>query len=234
MENMLNTDNSTGRKFSPQNITMQLWSKRFLLIAFVVLIIGGSVVRLQGYDRFLPHITYTDEVVYVALGEHFRGISDQTPLIETYGTLAPAYVLFTMGFQELHDTFKTVSWDMPAQDYQGLRLTSTIMGILTIAAIVWAASMIAGGWAGILAGAVWAFSPLVIDINSYAIPDPALYLVSALALGTAIAAWKYESPRYLFVSLIMGIIAIYLKLWVAHTLIPCLVVGVLLFFKNPR
>ena len=208
--------------------------RAIIIIACVLLLIGGAAVRLATWERFLPFIDYRDEVVYVALAEHFRGVSDQTPLINQYGTLAPAYVALNMGLQEGHDAMKTVSWDMPAQDYPVLRLFSVLMGVLTIAVLIWGGMLIAGSWAGFFAGAVWAFSPLVVEINSLAIPDPPLYLVSALALVTGLAAWKYDSPRYLFISLLMGILAIYLKLWVAMTLIPFLLVAAALFFKNPR
>ncbi|MEO8394475.1 MAG: hypothetical protein ABI700_15890, partial [Chloroflexota bacterium] len=73
-----------------------------------------------------------------------------------------------------------------------------------------------------------------VDFNSLAIPDPLVYLASALALLGALEAWHFKSRLWLTVSLIAGIAATLSKYPAAFTLIPWGIVSLALLIRQPR
>jgi hypothetical protein len=100
-----------------------------------------------------------------------------------------------------------------------------------IASIAW---QLAGPIAAWFAGFFWALTPVIVEHNSLATPDPFVYLTCGLAITTALRAWRTESPIWLSASLIVSILAIYFKLWPIHALIPWAVVTVSLAKRNLR
>jgi hypothetical protein len=199
---------------------------------YLVIAVCALTVRLATYDRYLPHIDYSDEVNYVALGLDARGLSDQTALKETYGLIAPFYVWFNVVVQSIHDAFNTQRYIVPADYYVWLRLTSVVFGVLTALTIAWLAWQLSSPAAALLAGLVWGLSPIIVELNSLTIPDPPLYFVCILAVTAAAFAWKQHSVRWLAVSLALGIVALYLKLWVVTALLPFFVASAGLFLED--
>lgn len=205
---------------------------RAIAIVLLIIICAGAV-RLLTYDRYLPYVDYSDESVYVALADEIRGFSDQSALREKYGSLAPLYVYINAAVQGLSDLLRNPPWHVLTDYFYAMRLLSVIFGIGTALAIAWIGWQL-GGWASALVGGmIWALSPIVVDLNSLAIPDPLLYLVCTLAVATAIAAWQKQSYKFLFLSLMFGIAAIYIKLWLATAVIPFMLASVLMLRRNP-
>lgn len=196
----------------------------WLLIA-LVLIVAAALPRLATYDRYLPFSDYADESVYIALADEARGFSDQTALRETYGLLAPLYVAMNIAVQSIYDAISQSPWRLHLDYYSVLRLVAVGFGILTTLLIAWIGAQIAGRGAALIGGLVWALSPIVVDLNSLAIPDPPLYAVCTLAVGSGLAAWRGRArPRtafgWLICALAAGIAALYLKLWPITALLP--------------
>lgn len=196
-----------------------------LAIVLLITVCAGAV-RLLTYDRFLPYVDYVDEPTYVALADEIRGYSDQTALRAEYGLLAPLYVYTNVAVQAVHDLFKPHPWHIPGEYFYALRLLSAFFGVCTALAVAWIGWQLAGPAAAVIGGLIWALSPIVVDLNNLAIPDPMLYLVCALALATGIAAWQRRSLRFLTLSLLYGIAAVYLKLWLVTATIPFIVVSI--------
>lgn len=199
--------------------------RRPWLLIVLVLIVAAALPRLATYDRYLPFSDYVDESVYIALADEARGFSDQTALRETYGLLAPLYVTMNIAVQSIYDAINQSPWRLPLDYYGALRLVAVGFGILTTLIIAWTGAQIAGRGAALIGGLVWALSPIVVDLNSLALPDPPLYAVCALAVGSGLAAWRERArPRTAFVWLICalaaGIAALYLKLWPITALLP--------------
>ncbi len=205
--------------------------------AIGVIVLVSSIalgLRLLTYDRYLPFIDYTDEGVYVALAQHIRGIADHSVITEIYGAIPPLYSYFNAGVQALYDAFKPHNWNLISEYYVVLRLVAVAMGVLTALIIAWTGWQIAGFWAALLAGLVWATAPIIVEFNSLAIPDPIVYLSTALAFATALHAWRKQAPFWLLLSLLSAIVVIYTKYWIVTTTLPFLAVTILLFWKAPR
>jgi hypothetical protein len=204
-----------------------------LVIGLLIAICAGSV-RLLTYHRYLPYVDYADEPTYVALADEIRGFSDQTGLRETYGLLAPLYVFTNVAVQSLTDILQPFPWHIPAEYFYSMRLFSVFCGVFTALAITWIGWQLGGLAAAAIGGLIWAWSPIVVDLNSLAIPDPMLYLLCAVAVATGIAAWQKRSIIFLALSLACGIAAIYTKLWLATTVLPFVVVSIAMTLRDRK
>jgi hypothetical protein len=208
---------------------------KFPILAYVIVFMLALVLRLAIADRFAPFVDYPDESFYVALGQHVRGISDESAIIQRYGDFPPLYITFTELVQNIYDQFfRQHSWNMPADYYVPLRITSAIMGVLTALCIGWMGYTL-GGHVGALSGAwVWAVAPLIVNQNTLVLPDPLLYLMIALAVAAGLSAWRYPNPYVLLVSLLAGIAVIYTKFWVITAVFPFVVVFVWHTYQDPK
>lgn len=224
---------SPDESFNPANSTWVV-PRRWVVVAFTVLVLGAFGVRLLSYDRYLPAFDYSDESVPFLVGLTWRGIVNNEWLDWRYGGYPPAYVLINIGVQELVESVRTKPWTTPPEYFYALRLLAVFVGTITVLVVASIGWQLSGPIAGWIAGFVWAFAPIIVEHNSLAIPDPFVYLTAALAVTTALRAWRVESPRWLLASLICGILAIYFKLWPIHTLIPWGIVTLILLRRHPR
>ncbi|MCS6836880.1 MAG: hypothetical protein NZ750_12800 [Anaerolineae bacterium] len=213
---------------------LQSQSLRMALFGLTAILLGlGLALRLSMYDRFLPYIDYSDEVVYVAYSDHIRGMSDQTALIEKYGTLQGLYVFMTMLIQTLHDVFKGHDYAIIAEYYPLLRLASVFFSLGT-AALLCDVGRLMGGWlAGLLAAAAWAFSPNITAHDMLALPDSLFFLTCAFTWWAGVRAWMSRSPRWLMVSLLAAIAAIYTKLWLLTIVVSPVLLALLIYRARP-
>ncbi|MGQ9909514.1 MAG: ArnT family glycosyltransferase [Candidatus Flexifilum sp.] len=208
--------------------------RRWTIFVGLIVIAAALIPRLLTYDRYLPFSDYTDESVYIALADEMRGFSDQTALRASYGLLAPLYVIVNAIVQTVHDALSPSPWRLHVEYYYSLRLVAVVFGALTALTIAWTAGMIAGRRAALIAGLAWALSPIVVDLNSLAIPDPPLYFVAILAVAAAIRAWQRGSFGWLLLSLLCGAAALYLKLWPVIAFVPFGLVSILLLLRDRR
>ena len=211
-----------------------LLRSRWLLVAFLILFMAATVVRLLTFDRHLPALDYSDESVRFLVAQQRRGILGSDWVEWRYAGHPPAYLWVNTGIQLLVEALAPNSWVVPPDYFYALRLLAAIVGIMTtfvVASIGW---QLAGPIAAWLAGLIWALAPVIVEHNSLAIPDPFVYLTCGLAITMAMRAWSTESPRWLFGSLLVAVLAIYFKLWPIHTLIPWGIVLVLLLRHQPR
>lgn len=211
----------------------QLKTQPLLLFIIITLLLVSAGLRLAVFDRFLPYQDYTDEVNYFGLAQDMRGIADHSTIREIYGQLPPLYIYFNVAVQTIYDAVKPHPWNLPSEYYYLLRLIAVGFGIATTALLIVVGKQVNGIWSGVIAGALWGLSPLIVEFNSLAIPDPLVYLLIAIALATALHAWKTESPRWLLVSLIAGIMTIYTKYWPITAVVPSVIVGLDLLRRNP-
>jgi len=222
------------RSASSQVSIVSLSSSRTKLLIIITIVLCAGIVRLLTFDRYYPVNDYGDEPIYLALANDARGLSDQSALRHEYGTLAPFYVAFSQVVQTIYDRFKTSPWDIPGEYLYVMRALSALFGVLTALIISWLAWQLAGQSAALVAGLLWALSPVVVDFNSLALPDPLLYLLCALAVTSALFAWRRQSLSMLIVSFLCGVAAIYTKLWVATALLPFVIATALLVKLDRR
>lgn len=194
-----------------------------LALAMILLLALG--IRLLTFDRTLPFVDYPDEANMFLLAVDWRG---DFPLAEEYGAALtgnrlagypPLYPMIAIGTQRVVEAVSTEPFLFSGDYVFGLRVLAVIAGVLTTAALWLIGWSLAGLPAAILSALVWAFSPVVVEWNSLAIPDPLVYLVSAWTLAFALWAWHTDNPAWTLPSLLCAIAAIYLKYTPLHVLV---------------
>jgi hypothetical protein len=201
-------------------------------VAFAVLVGAAAGVRLLTYDRYLPYLDYSDETVPFLVARNMRGLFDDEFVEWRYAGYPPAYPIVNIGVQILVETFALHPWTVPPDYFFALRVLAVWIGVVSVLVVASIAWQLAGPVAAWFAGFIWALAPVITEHNNLAIPDPFVYFTCGLALTTALYGWRVESPRWLTVSLLMGILAIYFKLWPIHALIPWGVVTLILLVRR--
>ncbi|MBN2304058.1 MAG: glycosyltransferase family 39 protein, partial [Anaerolineae bacterium] len=204
-----------------------------LLIALVALVLGALVVRLLVADRYLPVVDWGDELNMYTLARHWRGVEGFPQNNERLAGYSPAYIWFSMGVQELVETWKGAWVSVPEYIYP-LRIIAAVAGMLTTLCMAVSGWRLGGPVAGWLAGLIWAFSPAIIPYETLAISAPLIFLMAAVAILAAILAWQRQSFRWSTLSLIAGIAAVYLKYPAVFVLIPWGLVTLALALRRYR
>ncbi len=205
-----------------------------MVLGFTVLMVAAAIVRFLTFDRYLPFWGHSDEPVYFLMVQNWRGLQDNPFVKYRYAGYPPAYPIINWGVQLLVEAFRTRPWTMNPEYIYAFRLLAAWIGITTTALIAYAGFLIAGPLAGWFAGLIWGLAPVIVDNNSLALPDPFVYFGSALAIVLALIAWRRQSPRWLFASLLAGIFVIYLKYSPIGALVPWGVIALILLKRNPR
>lgn len=212
-----------------------LIAHRWALLVFTVLVIAAAGVRLLTFDRYLPFLDYADENNMYLLGRDWRGAEDVAFIPEWLAGYPPLYVWINIAVQSLADSvWAGRPWILITDYFYWLRLLAAAVGILTtlvVAALGWE---MAGAVAGWLTGLVWALSPIIVEHNSLAIPDPFVYLTCAGALWMAARALRLDSPRWLMGSIFASIAAMYLKYPAAGIFAAPALAGLMLLRRSPR
>jgi 4-amino-4-deoxy-L-arabinose transferase-like glycosyltransferase len=208
--------------------------RKWILLLLVLLLLGAMGVRLLTYDRYLPFTDYTDENVWFLVGQNWRGVTQDEFIAWRYAGMPPVYGVVNMTVQTFVDWAVPTDWSTLAQHFVVLRLLAVLVGVATTALIFSIGCQLAGPLAGLLGGLIWGFSPVIVDHNSLALPDPFVYLFAASALALGLHGWKRESFGWLAVSFVAGLLTVYTKGWPAHAMIPWGFAVLLLAFKQPR
>lgn len=194
-----------------------------LIVAFILL--TALLVRLLTFERYLPYVDYPDEANMFLLAVDWRG---DFPLAEAYGAhltgarlagYPPLFPWIAVGTQRIVERVSTESFLFSGDYVYGLRLLAVFAGVLTTAALLIIGWTLGGRVAALLAGLVWALSPVVVEWNSLAIPDPLVYLASAWTLAFALWAWRTGQPAWTLACLLAAVAAIYLKYVPVHVLV---------------
>lgn len=203
------------------NVTNRVWGVWLCALAVVV---GALGVRLALVDRFLPSLDEKDEAQYYIVVQNQAGYEDAGFIPSYYGGIwTPVYAYASAAVLRLYDLFTPYDWYLPSEHVFALRLTSVGWSVVTLVALMVAAQQVGGWSAALLAGAVWGFSPFVIEQEIIAKPDNYAYLFTALALMSSLIAWRANSPRWLFGALLCGILAIYSKYPTLVAVLPFIV-----------
>ncbi len=201
----------------------------------VVTLIGLALIpRWLTFDRYLPYLDYADENNMYLMARDWRGLEDNSAITNWLQGYPPLYIWLNMGVQPIVEAFRTRPWVLAPDYLYGLRLTAVIASLVTTLLVAGLGWVLGGRLAGWWAGAIWALSPLVVESSNLAIPDPFVFLACALSLLAACLAWRDTSPRWLLLSLVAGLAAVYLKYPAVYALIPSIWVGLALFRRQPR
>jgi hypothetical protein len=212
----------------------RLKSPGFALALILLMALG---VRLLTFERSLPYVDYPDEANMFLLAVDWRG---DFPLADEYGAgltgdrlagYPPLYPAIAISTQHIVEAISPEPFLFSGDYVYGLRLLAVIAGVLTTLALWMIGWSLGGRIAAGLSALVWALSPVVVEWNSLAIPDPLVYLASAWTLAFALWAWHTDNPAWTLPSLLCAIAAIYLKYTPLHVLVAWGLV-VLLFLRR--
>ena len=201
----------------------------FWPILLLIVLIGGGL-RYAGYDFSLPYVDHPDEPNYYLAGLEWRGLFDNQGY---YDGVPPGYIalhtltqpaLEALGIDDLADTVRM------------LRLLAAAVDLLTLTLIAWTARRIAGDLAGLVAGAAWAVSPAMVENGIHALPDPFVYVMTALAYALATAALTASTRREALAvaSVIAGLAGVVMKYPAVPALLPGMGVALWLALRTRR
>ena len=203
-------------------------AQRWWAALMLVLLLAGAL-RLVGYNFGLPYVEHLDEPNYYLAGLEWRGLYDN---FGYYDSVPPGYIFVNAALQPILEAVGIA--DM-AGTVGVLRLVSIAANLLTLIVIARTARLAAGDLAGILGGAAWGFAPLVIENGRYALPDPLLYLLVALALWlAAVALAQPGRAAWCVWSVIAALAAIVLKYPVVPALLPGVLAALWIFRRDRR
>lgn len=197
--------------------------------ALVVILVIAGTLRFLSYQFSLPYVDHPDEPAYFVGGQEWRGITQPSGY---YSGIPPAYVA-------LHTIIQPVLESAGAQGLAAttlfLRTVAIVVNLLTLLVIALTARCMAGNTAGIVAAAAWGFAPLVLTNGVYALPDPFIYLFTALAYGLAVEAWLNPARRWWSVwSVVFGLLAVLMKYPSVPALLPGVLVALALLMRDRK
>lgn len=195
-------------------------------LAVMLLTIGAASIRLLTFERYLPYMDYHDESYLYILARDWRGVELNDFIARRLAGYPPLYVWMHGAMQSVYESIAHRPWYTPPDYIYVLRLAAVVAGVATTLWVVAIGWQIGGRIAGIFAGMLWAFAPIVVDNNSLAIADPMGYLACAAATAMALIAWKKLSLGWLFGCLLAGIASLYIKYWTLYPFVLWLAVAI--------
>jgi 4-amino-4-deoxy-L-arabinose transferase-like glycosyltransferase len=203
------------------------------LLVLTGLVLGALLMRLLVFKRYLPLVDWGDELNMYTLARHWRGVEDFHQNNERLLGYPPLYIWISMGVQQIVEHV-TTGWIAVGGYIYPMRLIAAVAGALTTACLIASGWMLGGPLAGWLAGLTWAFSVVIVPYETLAIPDTLLFLTTAGSMAAAIRAWQTKSFRWATVSLVAGILGVYLKYTSVVGLIPWGIVTLALTIRLRR
>lgn len=162
--------------------------RRFNLLLLAILLVFGGL-SLASYDYSLPYVDHVDEPNYYLAGLEARGLYDNEGY---YDGVPPAYIALHALVQP---PLESLGIDGLSATTRVMRLLALTLSLGTLILIALTARSAAGDLAGLVAGASWGLSPLVMENTAHALPDPPVYFFTALALWTATIALTHPRRR---------------------------------------
>ena len=196
-------------------------------VALGIILLFAAGLRVAGIDAGLPLIFNGDEVYVV---EHALAITptDLNPHAFFYGSL-PFYLLKLV--MVVASVFNGSAPGL--SDYYLLsRLTSAAFGTATVFLVFVFGKRIANTGIGLLSAAIFAFSPLAVQLSHYATVDSMMGFWSALSL-VGMLVWLKGDPRGLYFASLSAGLAIATKYNAAVLLVPLFLIAVEREWVNP-
>lgn len=203
--------------------------RQWFWAGLLVVLFIAAFLRFASAQFSLPYVDHPDEPAYFVGGQEWRGLLEP---IGYYDGIPPAYVaLHTL----IQPVLESVGQSGLAATTLFMRMVSVVVNLLTLVIIALSARMMAGPVAGVIAGAAWGFSPLVLENGVYALPDPFIYLFTVLAFWWAALAWQRQDRRHdVLWSVVAGLAAVLMKYPALPALLPGLLVGTAFALSRPR
>lgn len=180
---------------------------RWFWAVMLLLTLAAAVPRLLIYDFSLPYIDHPDEPNYYLAGLEWRGQYDNN---DYFNGFPPVYMLMQAAGQSV--LAPVFGLDTIAETTRVFRLVSVLFNLGALVLLALTARRIAGDVAGVVTGAAWALSPLVVEHGAYALPDPTVYLLAALTLWLSVEAWYVpERAHWCVWGMVAAVVAVLTK-----------------------
>jgi hypothetical protein len=217
-------------------MTVGIKRVRWEWLAIAVVVIAGFVLAFTGYQHGLPFIDYPDEMTMWT-----RGRATIDPTWDMFQPEYPPGMVWLSAVVQLSQRAQGEVYINPAEATRIGRITSVIAFTITLAFIMLLTrelltdnvSPLLPLLAALIAGLLWMFLPLAVRHARYAMPDCWLCMGFTGSLLAAVLAWKRQSERWLWVSLILGIVATLFK-WQAAIIFLATGVACLRFWSQRR
>jgi hypothetical protein len=201
---------------------------RFLWWLIVLVVLAG-VPRFLSFDYGLPYVEHVDEPEIYLEALAWRGQFGHIDVMTAY---PPGSLVQNMIVQSMLEPLGHAGISVTVY---ASRLLSVLANLVTLIFIALAARLIAGDIAGIIAGASWAMSPTLLEHGVYALADPIVYMLSAVALWLALEAlYKPERGHWCVWSVIVGLVAVLYKYPALPAIVPGGLVAFIIFWRNRR
>jgi hypothetical protein len=198
-------------------------------IGLLIILALAAAMRLLSYSFSLPFIDNVDESDYYLAGLEWRGLFDSRGY---FAVTPPAYIALQAGLQPLLESMAIR--DLAATT-QVMRFLTVIVNLGTLVLIALIARLAGGDLAGLIAGAAWGIAPLVLENGVYALPDPWVYFLCALALWLAAEALVNPKRQWWCIgSVVAALLAIAMKYPAAPVLAPGVIVALVVAIQNRR
>jgi hypothetical protein len=152
------------------------WLHLAVLAALLAVALFGRLAVLVPPDRGISHLPYDDEGVNAGASQLLvQGIMPYRDYFFAHPPLASATYAPSM-------FYRFNEWGSPTT-FMNARYLSVAYGLLTLAALFFAGSRLAGLWGGGIAAALWAIDGRVVEINRKVMLDTPMTLFAAGALA---------------------------------------------------
>ncbi|MCA0457014.1 MAG: hypothetical protein LCI00_23785 [Chloroflexi bacterium] len=186
----------------------------FEIFVYCVVTLMGFAVAVTGYQHGLPFIDYPDEMTMWT-----RGRATIDPTWDMFQPEYPPGMVWLSAVVQQMQIAQGDPFINPAGATQIGRLTSVLAFTVTLVLLLLLARALFDEetppfirlTASIVAGLGWLCLPLAVRHARYAMPDCWLCMWFVASLLAAVTAWKRSSERWLWLSVVFGVLATVFK-----------------------
>ena len=208
---------------------------RWQVVLLVLALVAAVGLRVSIHDRFLPAQDYSDESAKYILLQNRLGYPDAGVVpAGRWATWTPVWGHTSALLLDITDRVTADDWVLPSRHLRVLRAFSVFLSTITLSALVVSGWLLGRFPAALAVVAVWGFHPQVLNLDMLALPDTYVYMFVALALLSSIRTTQTRSYRWLLMSLITGMLAIFSKFNAVLAVMPFCVLALVFLVREPR
>ncbi len=178
---------------------------RWWWLSLLVILLVAAALRYTGYNFSLPYVDHPDEPNHNIAGRMWIDFGTAKPIgLQGYppGIITINYVLLRL-FHDPATPPSTILWMV--------RLISITVSLATLVVIALTAARVSTPPGGLVAGALWGVSPLVVEFSRFATPDSYVTCFMLLSSLLALEGTRRDRDSWTTWSIVALMIAIVFK-----------------------